>query len=177
MATKISDFVQTVTGLAVLIGLALVVWELQQTKELVSVQLLSSSYDSLIEQRRSIAGENSGESLYRVMTSSPSVSEYDYFVVDLLYESFTNQISRLVDLEKRGLYSRLDGAASTRAYYFTCPYGRAWLDNAIEFGFKGVDGDDPLREAFISLRAYANDGDGKGSAAQFHRQVMERMTK
>jgi GAF domain-containing protein len=55
---RIVDIVQLVTGLAVVIGIGLVVWELQQSKALARAQLASDHFAEALANRRARLGEN-----------------------------------------------------------------------------------------------------------------------
>ena len=55
---SILDAVQAATGLAVLIGLGLVVFELRQAEQLARAELQSEGFSQLMESRRSQLSEN-----------------------------------------------------------------------------------------------------------------------
>ncbi|NKB97366.1 MAG: hypothetical protein GKR90_02540 [Pseudomonadales bacterium] len=58
---KLSVWIQLATGIAVLFGLALVIWELNQTRELAIAQRVHDGYSLIIEDARSKLGESFGE--------------------------------------------------------------------------------------------------------------------
>ena len=64
---------------------------------------------------------------------------------------------------------------ANRAYWFNCPYGRAWLDHLIENGAAAGDPSHPAQQTYIKLRELAKDGAGKGSIHSFQSDVQNRM--
>jgi len=59
----IFNWIQTVTGLAVLVGLGLVIWELQQNREAMQSQLTSDGWQMLTNRNASVLGESPAEAL------------------------------------------------------------------------------------------------------------------
>ena len=55
---SVNNVVQTVTGIAVLIGLGLVVWELRQTRQFMEFEAIDRSFAQEMETRRASMGEN-----------------------------------------------------------------------------------------------------------------------
>jgi hypothetical protein len=54
---NIVDWIQILTGVAVLVGLILVIWELQQTRELARAELASDGWGEMMASSRSEMGE------------------------------------------------------------------------------------------------------------------------
>ena len=57
-STKLTDWIQLVTGLAVIIGLALVVYELRQSHTLAQQQAATATYSDLIAVQQTYLGED-----------------------------------------------------------------------------------------------------------------------
>ena len=57
MDSKVMVWIQLITAMAVLVGLGLVVWELQQTRTLVRAQLANANLDALSENSRAQLSE------------------------------------------------------------------------------------------------------------------------
>ena len=55
---KLSDLVQLLTALTLVAGIALVVWELRQSREFVSVDLVDRTLTEILESRRAKIGED-----------------------------------------------------------------------------------------------------------------------
>ena len=55
---KIFDLVQLIAAIAIVIGLALVIFELQQTRSLARAQLFGEHFAEAIENKRALLGEN-----------------------------------------------------------------------------------------------------------------------
>ncbi len=175
---RLFNWIQLMTAIAVIAGLGLVVWELQQTKELASAQFWNQLENTNIQNRLSIAGEDPGPSLYRVMTQSVSVTDYDYHVVDTIYSALIAQIGQSVSLRRNKLISEdgVETMISNRAYWFKCPYGRAWIDYLIENGLAAQLGPtNEYQRAYARLRELAEDSIGKNNVLRFQREVRNRM--
>ena len=63
------DIVQIVTGLAVVVGLGLVVWELQLSRTLVRAQIGSDHFAEQFANRRTLLGENPVRAIVKSCTS------------------------------------------------------------------------------------------------------------
>lgn len=96
---KISTFVQTATGIALILGLALVWIELRQSKELALAELTSQGYSEVIENARATMGENPAVAISKSCFNPDSLTGEDLVVLDALYRAQVSQIERLRVLE------------------------------------------------------------------------------
>ena len=55
---KLSDWVQIITGFAIVLGLGLLIWELQQNREAIRSQLTSDGFIHVGQQHATIMGED-----------------------------------------------------------------------------------------------------------------------
>lgn len=72
---KISLWVQFLTGLAVLVGLALVIWELQQARELARAQLASDGWNEIMATARSSLSETFAVARHKSCVSPNELSD------------------------------------------------------------------------------------------------------
>ena len=96
---KLIDLIQLITGIAVLIGLGLVVWELQQTRTLTRAQLTSDHWSEVLQNSRALLGENPAPILAKSCDSPESLSAAERAVtlaaLDIRY--FMAQRSRTIE--------------------------------------------------------------------------------
>ena len=132
--TNIGNWLQIAANVGMLAGLVLVAIQISQTNSLTGYQLNTESYDSYISTATALVGENPEAAMYRVLVDSKSATDQDYFVADHFYRAQISQIHRLVYLSRGELGGENDfhGSLRTRAGYFACPYGLAYLDQLIE---------------------------------------------
>lgn len=105
---KISEWVQIATGIAVLIGLGLVIYELRQTRDVALAQLSSDGFDHF--QQRVIAemGENPATTLAKLCAGLTSLSDEELIVLSAYYENHLLNAFRAYRIAQRtGFY---DGA-------------------------------------------------------------------
>ena len=79
-AQTLFNWTQIVTGVAVLLGLSLVVWELQQTRTLMRVQLLSEGVDAQLSNYRARLGENPAPILTKACFSPDELTPEETYV-------------------------------------------------------------------------------------------------
>jgi len=98
-SNRTSDLVHILTGAAVLIGLLLVFYELRQAKSLTLAELISQAYFEMLENDRTIMGENPSTALSKACYSPATLSREDLVILHAFYEGQMAQISRLRVLE------------------------------------------------------------------------------
>lgn len=128
---QINTVVHLVTLLSVLTGIWFVIWELQQNRELVRLEMFS---EGTIANRQSTlmqAGENPAVALAKACEGSEQLTTEDLIILDFVFNETMETISRMRLLEN-GLYpvdawqgnlirSRFD-------FIFSLPAGRAWWE-------------------------------------------------
>jgi hypothetical protein len=90
---SIDRWIQLATAFAVVIGIALVVWELQQTRALTSAQIAHGNMDELSQERTGLYGEELGEILALACYEPWKLTESQAFVLDAYFD---NQLLRVV---------------------------------------------------------------------------------
>lgn len=83
------SWVQVITGLALLIGLALVMLELRQAKSLTLAELVSQGYGEALEDNRAVMGEQTAAAL-AIACYAPEQLSDEQMVMITAY--FTNQV-------------------------------------------------------------------------------------
>ncbi len=128
---KISLWIQIGTGLAVIAGLGLVVWELQQVRTLTRAQLTSELFAISASLNASISGENPAAALAKACTSPESLTREEAIVVDAFYDSQLQLAGRAMILTDRdGIYPEGYWQSNSGGYFASIvesAYGRAWL--------------------------------------------------
>ena len=100
---RVANWLQVGANLAILAGIALVAFQIQQANDLAAVQMGDANIESSIAKEFALMGENPQESLYRVMTAPETASELDFFVAERVYAVMVRQIIRSKVMEVQGL--------------------------------------------------------------------------
>ncbi len=96
---QISTFVHVATAIVLLLGLGLVWLELRQAKSLTLAELASQGYSEVIENARTVMGENPAVAISKSCFVPDSLTHEDLVVLDSLYRAQASQIDRLRVLE------------------------------------------------------------------------------
>ncbi len=96
---KIGNWMQSLTAVAVLIGLGLVVWELQQVKTLTRAQLSSETFAINIGYQASLLGDAPIEVLAKACMEPENLDAQDLILLGYHYDSVQRQIVRLYLLD------------------------------------------------------------------------------
>ena len=83
---NLHNFVQVSTTLALLVGVALVVYELRQTRDLASSNFQSETLIARIAGFQAIGGESFADAIANVCTSTDSLSAKDLVVLDAYFD-------------------------------------------------------------------------------------------
>ena len=85
--------IQLATLASVITGVALVVWELRQSREMVHVQLVHGTISEISQERSAMYGENLAQTLSTACFSPADLSNDQFFMLDAY---FSNQINRVI---------------------------------------------------------------------------------
>lgn len=96
---KLSAIVHAATGIALVLGLGLVMIELRQSKELALAEITSQGYSEVIENARTTMGENPAISISKACNSPNELTPEDDVVLNAFYRAQVTQIDRLRVLE------------------------------------------------------------------------------
>ena len=101
---KTNEIVQMITGLAVIAGLALVVWELQQTRDAVKSQLTSEGMGTITQLNTSLFGENPSTVLAKACDHPTNLTTSDLVILDHYYTQLVHRTLRVQLVDSRGGY-------------------------------------------------------------------------
>ena len=125
-----SDWVQILTTLAVLAGLGLVIWELQQNRSVAVGQMTSDGFAAASQHVASPQGEDSARVLAKACESPEALSADELAVLDAHYRGTILLIYRAYFIEQQtGLYEgqwRAAGQTYFRDIMFRSDAGRQW---------------------------------------------------
>ena len=127
----ITNWTQVITGVAVLIGLGLVIWELQQTREIATAQQITNSFSAYSSQLQAMMGEESVKALAKACDHPDSLTTEDMIVLGYFYTDVINELrSALHQASNTDLavfeWKQWTGNFDT---IFATEYGRWWWGN------------------------------------------------
>ncbi|MEH6558884.1 MAG: hypothetical protein V7459_11355 [Oceanicoccus sp.] len=99
---KQSNWIQMVTGVTVLIGLGLVVWELQQTRDIARAQITHDSYALIIEDSRAMLSESFGDVFAKGCIDPSTLTDGEIVQLREYYDANLFLIRRLRDVTESG---------------------------------------------------------------------------
>ncbi len=98
----INSWVQTITGIAIVFGLVLVILELQQNRDAVRSQLSSDGFQIYTDFGTAVLGENAAEVIAKACESPTELTAPDLVILDFFYSELERRTLRLKTLEERG---------------------------------------------------------------------------
>jgi hypothetical protein len=101
---RISNLIQLATGISIVIGLVLVIWELQQNREAVASQLTSDGFMQTAGSNQAVMGEQTANVLSKACYKPTELTAADYYVLDHYYSELIQRTFRLSTLSKRGSF-------------------------------------------------------------------------
>ena len=148
----LNNWVQTITGLAIVLGLALVIWELQQNREATQSQLTTEGWHLINQTNTALLGESPADVLAKACDTPDALTTADFIILDYYFSEIINhRIFRLRSLARRGSFYADDywKTAKIDQWYwiFSSPAGRAWWRTGVFSGNTELRafGDDVLR--------------------------------
>ena len=130
---KFDNWIRISSTVAVLIGVALVVFELRQNTALVELQILKQDSDKYVENALSVLPENIYEIRQKSMDDPENLSHLEFRALDSFYWTMNvSQWRGLYDLAERGLLERSAWqriVEEEAPVYLGYPFGRAWWNH------------------------------------------------
>jgi len=128
--SSLIDYVQIATGLAVVAGLILVVYELRLSREIAQAQLMDNTYLSILDDARQRLGENFSDIEAKACLTPELLTDGEMAAMNNFYSSYLNRTSRLVRLSE--YFEELDisverQAVATLIATQNSEFGRHWL--------------------------------------------------
>lgn len=129
--TQLNTMMHFVTMLSVLAGVGFVIWELEQNRELVRMEMFSEGTIANRASTVSLAGENPSTVLAKACEGSELLTTEDFIILNFVFNETMESIDRMRLLESgRGLYppntwqgNLLEARFS---FIFSMSAGRAW---------------------------------------------------
>ncbi len=128
-SARFQNWFQIISNVAILFGLGLVVYELNQSKQLASVQFINDDFDRLTATQLVMMSDDPREALAKAALRPADLTERDVVTLDAWYESVVlNWTNMLVTSQTAGLDRPLQLVVSSQARsHFTSVPGRRWL--------------------------------------------------
>jgi hypothetical protein len=128
--SNVDRWVQITTAVSILIGLGLVIWELQQVKTLARAQLTSDSIAIYNDIRTAVLGEQASHVIAKACLNPESLTPSETVVAHQYYLAQANLLSRLaIHTDRDGVYPA--GYWQEQMWYLNpileSQYGRDWL--------------------------------------------------
>ncbi len=128
---RLTNWIQILTGSAVLLGLGLVIWELRQSREVAIAQLTSDGYGIAMGRTISEMGENPGASLVKACEDPASLTSTELVVLNAFHKSLVIEVMRAFRIEQRsGLYEGTWKQIANGGFgvIFQTAAGRVWWE-------------------------------------------------
>jgi hypothetical protein len=101
---RLNDSIQIATGFAIVLGLAFVIWELNQNREATKSQLTSDGWGQIGQQNASIVGEGLAQVIAKACEKPDELTTTDLVVLEAHIHEQINAIWRMFSLAKRGSF-------------------------------------------------------------------------
>ncbi len=122
--------IQLLTNLAVVAGIAALLLELIQTRELARVQTFDSAYLAAISRNLSFVGESPERSLARSIFEPDAITPTDVIVLNQYYTAIVVNWRRMKDPQAMGYFGGdWRAVVSAESLSFNTVVGRRWLEN------------------------------------------------
>lgn len=126
---SIFNMVQLLTGLAVIFGLILVIWELRQTREIAKAQLSADSFALYVGGIRAVMGENGARAWAKACDEPDSMTTEDMLVMNLaLVENLNRMRSTYIQqqVSEDLTSSQWDDWNGNFSNIFSTEFGKWW---------------------------------------------------
>ena len=127
--TRFSNWFQIISNVAIIFGLGLVAYELNQSKQLASAQFSIQSVERLTSIRIAMMGEDPREALAKAALHPADLNERDVVALDAYYECVVmgwislRLYSQIADIERPWQSNIVDSVQR----HFSSEPGRRWL--------------------------------------------------
>ena len=126
---RFNNWFQIVSNVAIILGLGLVVYELNQSKRVANGQMIDATASRMNDQYLAMMGEDPRDALVKAALHPGDLDEKDAVTLDAFYSSIVlgwgnlYYTSGLLDVERRWR----DGVQTQARMYFSSEPGRRWL--------------------------------------------------
>ena len=142
-SSRFQNWFQIISNVAIIVGLGLIVYELDQSKKVANGQMIDAAASRLDDQFLAMMGEDPRGALAKAALRPGDLDENDAVTLDAFYRSITTGWSYLhFTSELLGVDRHWRGAAQLQArVFFSSEPGLRWL--------QGVAADPPLGQTEI----------------------------
>lgn len=156
------DWVQILSNFGVLLGLGLLIFELNQSSDLTQAQVVDGTYDAVVFRNLALLGESPEQALARSIFRPDELTEDDVIVLSQFYTAMLVSWMRVRDERGVGYFgSSFEYVARSEAYFLNTRPGRAWWASVRQIT------DPAIVQAVDEALASMNPDD--------HRALLERM--
>jgi hypothetical protein len=165
---RFSNWFQIISNVAIIVGIGLVIYELNQSKLVANGQMIDATASRMNDQYLAMMGEDPRDALAKAALHPDDLDEKDAVTLDAFYTSIIlgwgnlYYTSGLLDVERRWR----DGVQTQARMYFSSEPGRRWLQawaadppmgltEIADLALTSVseNSDDPMRAAYELLLA------------------------
>ncbi len=124
------DWLQIITNIGVVIGLVLLLYELNQSRDLTRAQVVDSVYGAVVSRNLALLGENPEDAIAKSIFRPEELTEADAIVLNQFYTALL--VSWLRNKDPRGLgyfggsNEELALIIASEAYFLNTEPGRRW---------------------------------------------------
>ena len=130
MGFSMNKYLQILTNIAVLAGIILLIFELNQASNLTRAQLYDGAYDAAVTRNLTLVGESPAEILAKAMYAPETLNETDAVTLNQFYNSLLTSWYRNKDERGIGYFgSYYAFVVKAEAYLLNTIPGRAWWDS------------------------------------------------
>ncbi|MEM1433840.1 MAG: hypothetical protein AAGG11_07300 [Pseudomonadota bacterium] len=121
------DWLQVTTNVGVVIGLVLLIYELNQSRDLTRAQVVDSVYDAAVTRNLALLGENPEAAIARSVFRPDELSEQDAVVLTQFYTAMLVSWMRNKDESGLGYFEEsFQYTIASEAYFLNTGPGRRW---------------------------------------------------
>lgn len=178
---SLTDWIQIAGNVGLIAGLVLVAVQIRDSNRIASAEMFSASIESTVEINTAQLGETPQESMSRVLYQTKQATVEDFYVADRIYDALLRILVRVHVFEELGVYGSDEitplGFVQMHYHAFACPYGIAWLDQAIE-KLRGSGNDDaPILKGLELMRELAAANPAEADFSHRHERTVKSMSQ
>ena len=125
----IEVWIQMATGIAVIIGIALVIYELQLTRQIAFTEMVQEAMSEISLRETTLMGEEASATLAKACYAPESLDESEKVILDSVFSSQINFAVRIKLLEDPGSINTIWRQNTQQAtdYVMGFPQGESWM--------------------------------------------------
>ena len=137
VSEAMKDWIQAASNVVLIVGIGLVIYELQQSRDLAEAQIVTDEFSRISELRAATFGESPELALNKAARDPGSLTEAEVAVLDAYYRAvILNWLGVRASRQDIGMSGNLALIVRSQTLStFTTEPGRAWLGHMIATGF------------------------------------------